>query len=333
MVMKLKTEQEIIATWNESEAVIVSILCTTFNHEQYIQDAINGFLMQETNYPFEVIIHDDASTDATASIAKSIADLYPNIIKLVIQKENQYSKGEKVSLIALGYARGKYIALCEGDDYWTNPHKLQTQIDEMMLHPECDISFHPAICIDASGMDPHREICRHANTTLVMPAEQVILNGGGYMPTASLMITRKILEDLPHWFYEAPVGDYFIQCLASFNAGALYINNVMSIYRANIPGSWSVNNSYKNKLNEDVMLKIIVFCHLLDKWSNFRFARAFSACIARYYLSLFHRNVIEFKLLNALIYASKCIYYYFISGVAWIGQAKANPEGRSLRKH
>lgn len=328
----LKTEQEIKATWKECEAVIVSILCFTFNHEQYIRDAINGFLMQETTYPFEIIIHDDASTDATASIAKSFADLYPNIIKLVIQKENQCSRGEKVCLIAFGFARGEYIAFCDGDDYWSDPHKLEIQIDEMILHPECDISFHPAMCVDANGINPSKEICRHANTTLVMPAEEVILNGGGYMPTASLIFKREILEELPDWFYRFPFGDYFIQCIASLNAGALYINRVMSVYRVNVPGSWSVNNSYRSKLNLDVMLKIITFCHLLDNWSGFRFTRAFRTRIARYYLSLCHRSVVDLKLLSALVYALKCIYYYFISGVAWIGRTKADSQDGSIRK-
>jgi len=328
----LKTEQEIKATWKDCEAVIVSILCFTFNHEQYIRDAINGLLMQETTYPFEIIIHDDASTDATASIAKSFADLYPNIIKLVIQKENQCSRGEKVCLIAFGFASGKYIAFCDGDDYWTDPHKLQIQIDEMIGHSECGISFHPAICVDANGINPPKEICKHANTTLVLPAEGVILNGGGYMPTASLILKREILEELPVWFYRAPGGDYFIQCLASFNAGALFINRSMSVYRSNVPGSWSVNNSYKNKLNLDVIHKIIVCCNLLDKWSNFQFTCAIHKCIARYYLSLCYRSVISFNILNILIYLSKCIYYYFISAIL-LGQVKANTLVVSLKKH
>ena len=329
----LKTEQEIKVAWKEGEAVTVSILCNTFNHEQYIRDAINGFLMQETIYPFEIIIHDDASTDATVSVAKSFADLYPNIVKLVVQKENQYARGARCLLIAFSYASGKYVALCEGDDYWTDPHKLQIQIDEMIRHPECDISFHPAMCIDANGMNPPEEVGKHASATLVMPAETLILNGGGYMPTASMMFKRKTLEDLPHWFYRVPFGDYFIQCLASFNAGALYINSVMSVYRANAPGSLSVKHScYKNKSYVDLILKIIVFCHLLDNWSDFRFTRAFHARIARCYLSLCYRSASNCKLVKVLVYASKCIYYYCMSGVVLNGQAKASPQGGRLRK-
>jgi len=332
MVLKLKTEQEIKSTWVEGDEVVVSILCMTFNHELYIQEAINGFLMQETIYPFEVIIHDDASTDATASIAKSFADLYPNIVKLVVQKENQYSKGEKVGLIAFGYASGKYIALCEGDDYWIDPHKLQIQINEMMRNSECDISFHPAMRIDASGMNPSKETCRHKNATLVLPAEKIIRNAGSYMPTASLMFKRKTFEDLPYWFYQVPVGDYFLQCLASINAGALYINRAMSVYRSNVPGSWTVNVTHNYKFHVDVILQSIVCCHLFDSWSRFRFTRAFHARIGRYYLSLCYRSAIEFNLGNISKYAFKSIYYYFISGIVLIGHAKANLQGDSIWK-
>lgn len=326
MVLKLKTEQEIKATWVEGDEVVVSILCMTFNHELYIQEAINGFLMQETTYPFEVIIHDDASTDATASIAKSFADLYPNIVKLVVQKENQYSKGEKVGLIAFGYASGKYIAICEGDDYWTDPHKLQIQVNEMMCNPECDISFHPAMRIDASGMSPPKETCRHENATLVLPVEKVIRNTGNYMPTASLMFKRKALENLPYWFYKVPVGDYFLQCLASLNAGALYINRAMSVYRSNVPGSWTVNIIRNYKLHVDVILQSIVCCNQFDSWSNFMFTRAFHARIGRYYLSLCYRSAIELNLLNIFIYASKSIYYYFVSGIVALPQDKKLPK-------
>jgi glycosyltransferase involved in cell wall biosynthesis len=322
----LKSEQEIQAPWGESVAVLVSIICFTFNHEPYIRDAINSLLMQETNFPFEIVIHDDASTDATASIAKSIADLYPNIVKLVAQKENQYSQGKKINVIAFGFTIGKYIAFCDGDDYWTNPQKLQIQIDEMARHPECDISFHPAMCIDAEGRSPPREICKHANITCVMPAEEVILNGGGYMPTASLMVKRKVLEELPHWFSQVPFGDYFIQCLASFNAGALYINNVMSVYRVNVLGSWSANNSDKNKFHADVIVKIIGCCHLLDNSSGFQFTRTIHACVGRYYLSLCCRSVVNFRFLRALVYASKGICSF-----VWLHRGKLR--AGSIDKH
>ncbi len=109
---------------------LVSISCITFNHENYIRDAIESFLMQKTTFLFEILIHDDASTDGTTAIIKEYELKFPDLIKPVYQTENQYSKGVKISqTYNWPRARGKYIALCEGDDYWTDPLKLQKQVD------------------------------------------------------------------------------------------------------------------------------------------------------------------------------------------------------------
>ena len=109
---------------------IVSICCITLHHEKYIRDAIEGFLMQKTSFPIEILIHDDASTDDTANIIREYEEKFPNIIKPIYQTENQYSKGISISATyQFPRALGKYIALCEGDDYWTDPLKLQKQVD------------------------------------------------------------------------------------------------------------------------------------------------------------------------------------------------------------
>lgn len=109
---------------------LVSITCTAYNHEKFIRDTIEGFLMQKTTFPFEILIHDDASTDNTAEIIKEYELKYPDLIKPIYQKENQLSKGISITLnYTLPRAKGKYIAMCEGDDFWTDPDKLQKQID------------------------------------------------------------------------------------------------------------------------------------------------------------------------------------------------------------
>lgn len=109
---------------------LVSITCTAYNHEKFIRDTIEGFLIQKTTFPFEILIHDDASTDNTAEIIKEYELKYPDLIKPIYQKENQLSKGISITLnYNLPRAKGKYIAMCEGDDFWTDPDKLQKQID------------------------------------------------------------------------------------------------------------------------------------------------------------------------------------------------------------
>jgi len=122
--------------------MMVSVRCTVYNHEKYLRDCLQGFVMQKTNFPFEVIVHDDASTDNSVAIIKEYVERYPDIIKPIFEKENQYSKHDgSIRRIMDSACRGKYIAICEGDDFWTDPYKLQKQIDYMENHPESEMTY------------------------------------------------------------------------------------------------------------------------------------------------------------------------------------------------
>ena len=118
-----------------NDDVVVSVLCTAYNHEKYIRSALDGFVNQKTNFRYEVLINDDASTDHTAAIIAEYEAKYPDIIKPVYQTENQYSKGVHIfQTILFPIAKGKYIAVCEGDDYWCDENKLQKQVDFLESH-------------------------------------------------------------------------------------------------------------------------------------------------------------------------------------------------------
>lgn len=124
---------------------LVAIRCVTYNHEPYIRDTLNGFVMQKTNFPFIAIVHDDASTDGTADVIREYAAKYPDIIKPVYETENQYSKCDgglfrMMNKFCLD-SNAKYTAVCEGDDYWTDPHKLQKQVDFLEAHPNYSMVF------------------------------------------------------------------------------------------------------------------------------------------------------------------------------------------------
>jgi glycosyltransferase involved in cell wall biosynthesis len=129
---------------------LVSICCITYNHEKYIRETIEGFLIQKTKFPIEIIIHDDASADNTANIIREYEKKFPHLITAIYQKENQYSKGVRSITVKFTFpiARGKYIALCEGDDYWTDPYKLQKQVDFLEANPEYTFTFHDAVFLN-----------------------------------------------------------------------------------------------------------------------------------------------------------------------------------------
>lgn len=126
---------------------VVTVWCLTYNQMHFIRDALDGFIMQQVNFIFEVIVHDDCSTDGTTEIIQEYAKKYPNIIKPVVEKENQWRKGGLKYIIHLmnkKHLRGKYIAFCEGDDYWTDPNKLQKQVDFLENNPDYSMCFHSA---------------------------------------------------------------------------------------------------------------------------------------------------------------------------------------------
>jgi glycosyltransferase involved in cell wall biosynthesis len=268
---KLPSENEISASWT-SDRPLVSIVCTTFNHERYIEDAIRGFLLQKTNFPFEIIIHDDASTDNARSIIKHYADAYPALIKAVFQNTNQYRLGKKPIPLAVGYSKAPYVAVCEGDDFWLDETKLQHQLDEMQKHPACDLSFHAAKVLHPGGeLTP---IADYSDQVSIIPAEEIISADGAFCPTASLVLKRKIFDSLPGWFYEkAPVGDYYLQVFGALSGGALYLPSAMAVYRSFASGSWS-SSLYQKERNEIIAHseKTMGCLSELDRFTDFKYS-------------------------------------------------------------
>lgn len=218
--------------------ILVSISCITYNHEKYIADAIESFLMQKTNFKYEILIHDDASTDRTVEIIEKYRKKYPDIIKPIYQKENQYSKGIRISAtFQYPRAKGKYIAICEGDDYWTDPYKLQKQVDYMEKHPECSMCVHAAYKVN----DNTKKIAgkmRPSPNNKVFTIEEVILGGGDLFPTNSILFARKFSK-LPQFYYNSPVGDYPLMIYLASCGPVYYIDEYMSVYRIGSSDSWT----------------------------------------------------------------------------------------------
>lgn len=245
----------------------VSVICNTYNQESYIRDALESFVRQKTKFKFEILVHDDASTDRTASIIREYEKKYPELINAIYQESNQYSiDSNRVSDIQNARAKGKYIALCEGDDYWIDEYKLQKQYEAMEDNPEIDICATAATVEDAgtkkvlSEKAPFMQSC-------IIPVEDVIKGGGGYVATNSLMYRAQLNDNMPlfrkNWRY-----DYTLQILGSLRGGMLYLNDNTAVYRWMAKGSWSSKTYASREKYIENILSLIEMLKTLNRETN-----------------------------------------------------------------
>ena len=236
----LKTQEEIMKNWQgNTEQPLVTILCTCYNHEKYIEDAIEGFLIQETNFPFEVIIHDDASTDNSQEIIKSYEKEYPQIIKGIYQKENQYQQGKKLAYLLYPMVISSYIALCEGDDYWTDPKKLQIQKEFLNSNEEFVICYGDVEAFNENGIIENYVGGAKKDLTADELKKTTPIN------TMTVMSRNKIKSFPPEYNF-AKIGDLFIWVLLSEYGKGKYLPQIKpSRYRVHDGGIYSIVNKEK----------------------------------------------------------------------------------------
>ncbi|MGN8707280.1 glycosyltransferase [Bacillota bacterium HCP3S3_E9] len=221
--------------------IIVSILCATYNQVSYIRSALEGFIHQETEFAYEVIVHDDASTDGTTNIVKEYAEKYPEIIRPLYEEENQYSKGNNIYQLMYSVMRGQYIAICEGDDYWCDIHKLQKQVDIMERYQNVVACVHNAWKLDCIYNRKTKFSKREENG--VISVEDIIhWDDKGYA-TASLLLKKEWLF-IPQEFQMKDVGDYPQAIYMALHGEIYYIGECMSVYRCNAEGSWTNNMAH-----------------------------------------------------------------------------------------
>ncbi|WP_394121460.1 glycosyltransferase family 2 protein [Planococcus donghaensis] len=217
---------------------LVSIVCTSYNHGDYLAEAIESFLMQKTDFDVEILIYDDASTDHSPQVIKYYENKYPSLIKPIYQTQNQYSKGVRVELFNHNRAKGKYIAVCEGDDYWTDPYKLQKQIDYMEEHPACSMTVHAADRV-LSDKKKILSTVRPEKGNAIFSVERVIEGGGDLVATNSMVYSKEKVSELAPFYLNAVVGDYPLVILAALHGTVDYLDANMSAYRVGVKGSWT----------------------------------------------------------------------------------------------
>lgn len=231
---------------------LISILCITYNQEKYIREALDGFLAQKTEYTYEIVIHDDCSTDGTKNILLEYQKNYPNIIKLILQKKNQYSIGNNIIKIAQDSCAGKYIAICEGDDYWVDKNKIQSQCDFLEKNIEYSMTFHNSFIRQNTNPNLSSVFCNFEDRTFSI--NDVILNDW-FIPTQSMMYRRSAMIFQP-WFSFAHSIDYSMQLILSLSGKFNYINKPMSVYRVHKSGV-----SARNSPGFSQMKKIQILSH------------------------------------------------------------------------
>lgn len=261
--------------------VLVSVCCITYNHEKYIRNALEGFVNQKTSFSYEVIIHDDASTDSTAKIIREYEKKYPEIIKPIYQKENQYSRGGRITpRFVYPQVKGKYMAFCEGDDFWTDPEKLQRQVEVLENHKNCAICFNKVEHTNISGerlgtFQPRDDVPVGVINSLDYLSFEVFPSffwNMGFQLSGCMLRTNlygEFLKDKSAFAAAFDVGDLPLFLYMGLKGDAYYINKSMSCFRGGNSESWG-GRMKKSKIS--MVRHLEVESHgleVFDQYSNF----------------------------------------------------------------
>jgi glycosyltransferase involved in cell wall biosynthesis len=236
--------------WETGDKVTISVICWTYNHDRYIASCLDSIIVQETDFRVEVVIHDDASTDNTRAILRRYRELYPCLIKLLLPEENQYRQGKDFVGRLLSETTGRYLAICDGDDYWCDPRKLDKQLKDLQKHTRAYLCAHNSFILDGDCFIKHEwrwNIFKKQYTCFDYLQES-------YFHTTSILMLRP--ERFPAWLSEVLQGDYTI-VLASASPcrpEIRFLPEYMSVYRkhsngvSSSPKNRDPRNSYKSHL-------------------------------------------------------------------------------------
>lgn len=225
----------------------MSIACITYNHAPYIRQCLDGFIMQQTDFDYEIVIHDDASTDGTKDIVLEYCSKYPNLFRPILQKQNRYKEGKGIfARFVFPECRGKYIAMCEGDDYWTDPLKLQKQVDYLENNPDCVLTCHQYKILqgikEESSTNWIQGISFYNITTFV--------SSEWFIQPLTVVFRAKSLDICEYSRYEyAKDVTLFYYLLKQGNG--YFFQDEMGVYRLHCGGTY-FNSSWASKLISDL---------------------------------------------------------------------------------
>lgn len=297
--------------------VVVSICCVTFNHENYIRQCLDGFVMQKTNFAFEILVHDDASTDNTASIVKEYEAKYSHLFRCVYQTENQFAKQNTLINILFKMARGNYIAICEGDDYWTDPYKLQKQVDFLEENRGVTLCSHKSSIVNEIDGTTHKTTPSERTEDATLTTKDII--DYWYMPTASYVFRRSALNihEFSRLTEGLMFGDLALVYYLSWKGNIFYSDTVMSVYRHNKNGITATHGEreseiYLTRLNEHQIIFMKRFNELTNLQHNRQLAKIISLKMLNlsdlYYVQKEYKKAIK-TLKDCFLFNSKIVFY------------------------
>lgn len=242
----------------------VSVLCLTYNQKDYIGDCLRGFISQNTDFDFEILVHDDASTDGTTEIVMEYVEKYPNIVIPFFEEENQYSKGIQISQEILAHhVRGEYVAICEGDDYWCDNLKLQNQVDFLEMNPDYSACTHDSFILNCRNNE--MRVYREEKADLDVDIADIISWRNRVFLTSSVMIRSNLLKR-DSTFWAKGFGDYPAALWYAINGKIRFLAKPMSVYREYANGSWT-NSQEKSKRKQIETFEEIN--ELLDRFNEY----------------------------------------------------------------
>lgn len=277
----IPSEKEIMdrveADWDKP---MVTFLCFTYNQQDYIEQAIKGFLIQKTSFPYEILIHDDCSTDNTQKIIEDYRSKYPRLIRSIIQTENQYSKGVQLVIVIGKQAKSNYIALCEGDDYWFDENKIEEQFKLILNDPTISMVLSPGR-LEVNGKVLDKLDGFHGDTTKSINAQEIVDDVGQFAPTASYLVRKEYLIKPNELFMKAPAIDTFVELYSALFGKLIYYPKAGSVYRVMAKNSWSekmVNNKLENYLKfVESMKQTIEESKNIEKFEDLDWSLRFAA--------------------------------------------------------
>lgn len=253
--------------------IMVSICCITYNHKNYISQALDSFIKQKTSFDFEIVVHDDCSTDGTIEILKEYQKKYPSKIKIIIPEKNLYSQNIKIEPIIFNQCVGKYIALCDGDDYWCDEQKLQKQFNYMEENINTSLLFHDAKLYMENTQKFKKRKTNIKSSRFINMSELILGTGiGGSFPTCSMFFKKADVEVLPDFFIKSEVGDMPLGLYLGLKGNVFYMSDIMGVYRCNVPGSWTIR--IKKRSDDEVIKSQNNFDDMMrafNKYSNYKY--------------------------------------------------------------